>query len=797
MKTFIIILSSILISSSTVFGQNVLKGTVQNTDHNPLPFCAISVSQKDSTEHYITSKITDSLGNFTIEVPAVGKYLVRATAVGYADQVIEITTGASGNFYLSHDAHQLSDVSVTAKKPLIERKPDRLVMNIENNPLATGKSSMEAIGLAPGVLVRDGQIMVNGMTGTRVMVNGKLLKLSGDDLTNYLTSLRSDEIESIQIIAHPPAEYDAEGSGGLINIILKKQTQLGLNGSVYGNYAQGKYPETSQGAQLNFKKGKLGLFASYAYNWEKGFNKLNQTRSFPDDGIYSAQNRGISWDKNQRIHTGATFDISQKQYLAIDYTGSFSNDVEQFKATTLINYPDDPSHNSTSKGYFPSNYRSDYNDIGLNYQITTDTLGSSFTLLSDYTLNHGQSNNEANSSFYDNNNQFVNDTTFKNQTPSKAKIFTADGKFKKIFKNGSSLGFGSKVSITTIHNAAFFSYLDQNNWQANEDQNFIYNYKENIVAGYANYNGHLLGMDIQLGLRGENTSLTGTLSDTAGIQKNPKSYFSLFPSIYLVKQLNKEGTNSLNISYNRRLNRPGFSSLNPHISYIDNYTSGRGNPYLTPEFTNSYELSYTLHNKYIFTAAYTDSKDVINNAIIPEKNDPEKMTQQPINSGATKIWMFTAFVPVQITKWWMTQNTLQLSNQHAIAEAFDLQENIAMLQSSQIFQLGKGYSVSASAYYLNKIIFANAVLHHLFNTDLAIQKKFFNNKLTVKLAGGDIFGTSKVKGKFFYNDFRLNFDQLQQKQKITLGLTYNFNLGKAFKAKAIQSSNAEEKSRLK
>jgi len=795
MKSSIVILLGILISTAG-FGQVVLKGTVQNTDRHSLPYAGISVSHKDTTEHYITSKITDSLGNFIIEVPASGTYLVRASAVGYADQVLAISTGTPGTITLNHDAHQLSDVSVQAKKPLIERKPDRLVMNIENNPLAAGKSSMEAIGLAPGVLVRDGQIMVNGMTGTRVMVNGKLLNLSGDDLTNYLTSLRSDEIESIQIIAHPPAEYDAEGSGGLINIILKKQTQLGLNGSIYGNYAQGKYPETSEGAQLNFKKGRLGLFASYSYNWEKGFNKLNQNRGFPNDGIYTAQNRGVTWDKNQRVHTGATFDISKKQYIAIDYTGSFSRDIEQFKATTDIHYPGNPELNSTSKGFFPSNYGSDYNDIGINYQLTTDTLGSGFTLLSDYTLNHGQSGNEANSSFYDDKNQFISDTSFRNQTPSKAKIFTADGKYKKIFKNGSSLGFGSKVSITTIHNAAYFSYLDQNNWQPNEDQNFIYDYKENIVAGYANYNGHVLGMDVQLGLRGENTSLTGTLYDTTGVQKNPKNYFSLFPSVYLIKKLNKEGTNSLNLSYNRRLNRPGFSSLNPHISYVDNYTSGRGNPYLTPEFTNSYELSYTLHNKYIFTASYTDSKDVINRAILPEKDNPEKMTQQPINSGATKIWMFTSFVPVQITKWWMTQNTLQLSNQHAIAEAFDLQENIAMLQSSQIFQLGKGYSLSASAYYLNKIIFANAILHHLFNTDLAIQKKFFNNKLTVKLAGDDIFGTSKVKGKFFYNDFRLNFDQLQQKQKITLGLTYNFNLGKAFKAKTIQSSNAEEKNRL-
>ena len=260
MKT-LISLFVLLSLSITGFSQHTLTGKVMDSEQDPLAYAAVSVSKKDSTERYITSKITDSLGAFAVSVPAAGKYLVRATAVGYADKIVEINADGSATIALTKKENTLSDVSVQAKKPLIERKADRLVMNVDNNPLAAGKSSLEAIGLAPGVLVRDGQIVLNGMTGTRVMVNGKLLKLSGDDLTSYLSSLRSDEIQSIQIIAHPPAEYDAEGSGGLINIILKKQTALGLSGAVYGNYTQGKYPETSEGTQLNFQKGKLWLFA--------------------------------------------------------------------------------------------------------------------------------------------------------------------------------------------------------------------------------------------------------------------------------------------------------------------------------------------------------------------------------------------------------------------------------------------------------------------------------------------------------------------------------------------------------
>lgn len=795
MKYLFLLLTFLYIGQS-LQAQRQITGEITDTDEHPIPYAMVSVSQKDTSKRYLTSKIADSLGKFTLLVEQKGQLFLRVSAVGYQTKEQAVTDNKGNQIMLERNDHQLSDVAVNAKKPLVERKVDRIVMNVDNNPLAAGKSSMEAIALAPGILIRDGQIMINGLTGSRVMVNGKLLQLTGNDLTNYLTSLRTDDIKSIEIIAHPPAEYDAAGTGGLINIILKKQTDLGLYGSVYGNYSQGRLPETSEGVQLNFKKGKLGLFGSYSYEWEKGFDNLNQTRTFPGDGTYMANNIGTSKEKGQRVHIGGTYDLTDNQYLALDYTGSFSDSKEQFSAFSRIEYPDAPDNNSHSKGVFPNTYESKYHDIGLNYHINTDTLGSQFVFLSDYTINNSNSTNDARSEFYNAGNQHIGDSSFRNATPAKAKIFTADAKYKQVIKNVGTLSFGSKINSTNIHNEAAFKTMQEGKWTDDPNQNFIYDYKENILAGYVNFSGDFLGMKLQAGLRGENTRVKGTLYDTAGVNKNPSNYFGLFPSIYLSKPLNKEGDNSLSISYNRRLNRPGFSSLNPHISYVDNYTSGRGNPYLTPEYNNAVELNYTLHNKYIFSATYTKNSDVINNAIFPEAGDAEKMTQQPINSGSTEIWMLMAFVPVKITKWWTTQNTLQLSNQHAKAEAFDLQKNIGMLQSSQVFTVGGGVTISASAYYLTNVIFANAIIDHIFNTDIAVQKKFFDDKLTLKVAGNDVFGTSKVYGNFYYNDFNLNFDQIRQTQKITVGLTYNFNLGKAFKAKTIQSSNAEEKNRL-
>lgn len=340
--------------------------------------------------------------------------------------------------------------------------------------------------------------------------------------------MRTEEIKSIEIIAHPPAEYDAGGTGGIINIILKKQTRSGLNGSVYSNYSQGKYAGTSEGLQLNFKKGRLGLFGNYSYSRDKGFDNLNQMRTFPNR-YYSAENRGINHNEDQHLHLGATYDITANQYLAIDYTGSFSVNTESFTALTHINYPGNSTENAVSRGLFPSKYNSTYNDAGLNYHLKTYSVGSEFIFLSDYTVNNSNNNNTASSSFYDSENNFVRDTSYRNQTPSRAKIFTADAKYKHAFNITSNLSFGAKVSATDIYNEARFDFLKNENWIGNVRQNFIYDYKENILAAYINYAGKILNNDVQIGFRGENTSFTGALSDSTGNTKNSKQYFGLFP----------------------------------------------------------------------------------------------------------------------------------------------------------------------------------------------------------------------------------------------------------------------------
>jgi outer membrane receptor protein involved in Fe transport len=571
--------------------QNTIKGKVSDNNGAPVSFALLKVTTPDSVHKNIAQKIADTGGNFILLIEKKGTYIIHASCMGFEDASNTITINGSEDnisIVMKKSEKNLSEVTVTSKQQMLTQKIDRMVMNVENNPLTAGKSTMEALQLAPGIVIYNNQITLNGMAISRVMINGKMLQLRGNDLINYLTSLRSDDIKSIELLPHPPAEYDAEGAGGLINIILKKNAQAGLNGSAYANYIQGKYAGTNEGVQLNFKKKKIGLFANYSFNTGKYFQVLDQNRSVGTDGIYTATNDAKKSYQSNNIRTGITYDINDKQYLSLDYTGNFGTNNENFYATSKINYSQNPANNSSSNGFFPNNSNWKYSNVGLNYHLQTDSLGSAFTVLTDYIYNYNFTANDVKSTTVFNGKS--TDTAYRNNTPSPSKIFTAEVKYLKKINAKSSIGFGGKISATNIHNQAAFQYQSPfgSNWIDNTVQNYVYDYAENIAAGYVNYQGKILKTDVQFGLRGENTHYTGKLYDTSYVE-NGRNYFGLFPTIFLRRNLDSAGNHALSFNYSRRLSRPGFGQLSPHIVYVDNYTIGAGNPFLQPEYDNSFK----------------------------------------------------------------------------------------------------------------------------------------------------------------------------------------------------------------
>jgi hypothetical protein len=189
---------------------------------------------------------------------------------------------------------------------------------------------------------------------------------------------------------------------------------------------------------------------------------------------------------------------------------------------------------------------------------------------------------------------------------------------------------------------------------------------------------------------------------------------------------------------------------------------------------------------------------IIINGIHPDENNSQIMMQQFINAGNMQKWMASIYAPVTITKRWTIQEYISFANTHLINPgAFDIQRNLIFINTNMQYNFGNNFTATFHAYWLNQEVAANAVIRNMWQMDIGLQKKFFNRRLTAKISADDIFNTHKEIGTFYYNNFNLNFTNKEQTQKITLGVTYNFNLGKVFQSRKIESSSEEEKSRLR
>lgn len=798
MRYMVILLFTMILSKNGKAQSFSITGKVMDEGGKPIPFASIFVSKQNGTaNNRITGKMTAEDGSFKLTVDSAGIYILKATYTSYNDFTTEINVKAPVNLeaiVLSQKENQLALVSVTGQAPLITKKIDRLVMNVQNNALTAGKSSFELMNLAPGVFVNDGQISINGNPGTRVMVNGKILQLSGDDLKNYLNGLRADEIQSIEIIAHPPAEYDAQGSGGFINIVLKKQKAAGFNGSANAGYSQGRYASTNEGLQLNFKKDKLALFGSYSFDKTKDYEDSRLSRTINDSIKYRSQANRINNSTSHRVHSGGIYDIDSKQYVGLDYTGSFTSGTSPYNSAIDITYPDIRNSQNVNGSYPRSNSRN-YNNIGLNYHITLDSVGSGFVFLYDYTHNDSKVFSSAQSNFYDYKDVFLRDTSFRNQTPSKAKINTIDTKYTKAFNKNSAVSIGAKFTASRISNSARYESFEDNVWVNEPALNYLYDYKENIIAGYMNYSVRFLNTDAQLGLRGENTRTEGNLI-TSNIDTK-RNYFNLFPTVFLKHSTNKDNSNYLTFYYGRRIERPSYNDLNPYETYADNYSIGRGNPYLNPSYTNSVELGFTLLNKYTITAAYDRQKDIIAQYAVQSPADSLITIYTRQNFGKRTNAGITVYTPVSIRKWWSLNNNLSVQRQNISLQDIGIKKTIFSLQMNQVFTLPNQFSINLNGMYFSHIIMGNYLLDHIFTMDAGVQKKMLNNKLIAKVAMSDLFNSLKINGDIYYSNANIGrLEQKRQTQTVNLSLIYNFDLGKAFTVKKMESSNADERGRL-
>ncbi|RUT68373.1 TonB-dependent receptor [Flavobacterium cupreum] len=774
------------------YSQIKIKGQILNSENKPVEFVEVLLCSSDSI--VIKSEFSDENGNFTIETN-IGNYRLKISQLGKImfERNIELSKDLNLETIKVNTTNQLQTVVVKNKKKLIERKVDRLVFNVENSISAIGGDATDALKVTPGLRIEEDQISMIGKSGMSVMIDDKLIKLSGDDLISFLKGIPSGNIKSIEVISNPPAKYDAEGNSGIVNIRLKKAKTNSISGNLKTSYSQAKYPLGTLGGGLNYQKDKLTVTSNINYNNGSTAPYQEYTIFYPKYTWFET-NKVRSFQNN--LSGGVTLDyqINSKTTMGLQYSGASNKPIRKGLNTSNIT-----NNNFVLDSLIvtPSRLEIERNTQSVNFHIVTkiDSTGQKLSADVDYFKYTSDLNNKFSSNtFLPNGNKVPNRYIAANNLSNQdIDIYSAKVDYDLPLK-WADLSFGGKVSF--IDNSSTVSYFNTANPDPIYDpsKSNIFDYTENTQAVYISGSKSLSKKwDVQLGLRLENTQTKG-FSETLN-QTNENDYLKLFPTLYLTYKSSENSTFGFN--YNRRIDRPGFSKLNPFRFYTSSFNYTEGNPFLQPYFTDNIEFSNTYKNLYSSVYAYYLKNGFDEVAFVSAGSITQIV--RPINFYTEKSIGWVESYTFNKWKWWESNNQLNVYYSQTTSDIPNVLPNIeswtCSFNSTNVFTLNKAKTIKSELNFTGKTP-ATAGSYRtsgFYYFDMGFSFLFLKNKLQTSVNFLDLFRTQKKTFTQNVNGIKQENYDYRDTQKVRISLVWNF--GKSLKTPKKKLSNEEEKKR--
>ncbi|UMY64451.1 MULTISPECIES: outer membrane beta-barrel family protein [unclassified Flavobacterium] len=813
MKTPKLLLSVLLLVSFFATAQETgsIDGTIRSEGQPAASVVVVLLSAEAKT--IVRTELTDTNGTFrfsglpndgyllSVEDPSYSSYQSSLVAIDDAHRSVSLPTIELQKAAVTN----LQEVTVVRRKPLIENKIDKVVVNVDALMSAAGGDAMDVLEKSPGIVIdQNGTITYKGKSGLSVFIDGKPSYLSGADLEAFLKSLPAATLNQVELMTNPPAKYDAAGGGGIINITTKKTNSRGFNGSVSARLTQGKRFRGRENLNLNYLGDNVRIFGSAGVDYTASVNDLDIYRRFKDeDGTvvrYFDQNSilenkarsgnaraGIDYYASDKTTFGAmVFGLYRESTVESDVNSVLRNAARALDSTVVArNRNEVPFRNLT----FNLNMRHDFAD------------GAKWTADADYLLYRTETDQRFRNFVYGPDGQERNQDESKGYLPSDIDIVSLKTDYSRQFKNGLSFETGYKVSLSKTDNIADYRDAIGGVFVPNYDQSNHFRYDETIHAGYVNGSRAFGRIAVQAGLRLENTDSKG---NQLGNPEKPASrfrrnYTNLFPTLYVQYQLDSIGNHVLVTSYGKRINRPYYEDLNPFVSPLDKFTFYAGNPYLNPSFAHNVELSYRYKGYFSTTASYGFTRDDINETI--EITDGIYYSR-PGNIGQSRFYSLNANAQIPFTKWWTSNLYAELTRteyeSRLYTETLDASGTFCVFNATNTFILPSDWSVEVSGYYQSNIVSSQFVLLERGGVNLAVQHKLWKGKGSVKLIGNDLFYTGINRG-IINNLANVNANWTNKPDSRFVSLALNYSFGKAFETpKAYDANGAEsEKSRVK
>ncbi len=785
----------------TLSAQNFIKGTVVDSTNTPIPYCAMAIlNAKDSS--LVKGNVANESGEFIFENIKVGNYIVKFTNVGFkAGFSAPATVDSLSQLILppqilKAEGITLKEVSVSAFKPTIEFKNGIVVMNVENNILSGGNTVFELLKRIPGVVVdAQNNISVNGQGGVRFLIDGRLQQIPTAQMINMLMGMPAESVSTLELIKNPPAKYDAAGSGGLINIVLKKAKVKGFSGSLSESNSHGDLWRGGTFLALNFKTNKLTLFTNSNFGWWNFETNNYFQRSISNNGSsFDCVSYGVQYPSRHAffLSGGLEYEFSKKTIAGINYNGSsnahFTNTGNSWLDITHGNiYP----YNRVN---FLTTQTSDVNNPSLNLtlQHKFDTL-TKIQLMADYTNYFESSTRNTNNLYYDNaGNEVIPRNLYASFIHSNFNVLTQKLDLTRDFKKSLTLETGFKSSFVDNASNSVFQ-LTALNGQLSTDtsRSFSYKYTERILAGYFTLSKSFKKLELRGGLRTEHT-LINAYNKNSWFSLH-RDYINFFPSGGFDYKFNEKHNVQFNYSY--RIDRPNYDQMNPAKTFYDQFAGGAGNPYLKPQYSHFGNMDYSFKGMITLSAAYQQINGFIYNYAYGNNNTTVDTTfnYPQRNNYSLSMFMQKGFK-------WFNFNTYvagiyrtlrgSVNGYSANTETFQGYANF-----TAEFVLPKSFKIQLQGFYSSSFTDGVQFYYPIGVANFTILKSFFNKKLDVSFSIFDVFYTDRqpytntVGGQHSY------YTERNDTRRLRGFIVWKF--GKMRINKALNSGPEAEKARLK
>lgn len=782
MKHFTYFLFLVFLMSKSLSGQTYqIKGKVVDRENKIIPYSNILLLQaSDST--FVKGTSANDNGFFVLTDVAPSLYLLQASYVGQGSEprALDIAQDVSlGALIIPLASNTLDEVVVIAKRPTLQRKADRLVFSVENTVVSQG-TSWDILKSTPGVIVNREELQIRGTRAT-VYLNDRKVQLSGQEVKDLLEGLSGTNIKSVEVIANPPAKYDAE-DGPILNIVTNKNIVPGYKGSINGTYTQAIFPKYSFGTSHYYKTDKLNLFANYTISPKKEIRKTDKGINFIENSnsIFSTWTTNYDQINNSKAQNASLildYDFDEKSSLNLTSNLAFNPGQEQ--ETVLGNEIRDTQNQLDSTFTTQNNTNLDNTNLALDLTFVhrLKKPGARLSFNGHYTYYDGQSEQNLGSTYFDGNGVFLRNFGFDADSDQDIQIFTGQADFSTPIGNA-SIETGMKISsIASESNIDFLNFIGTDNTvDASLSDN--YTYDENVYAAYFSFVKNWEKWSMKFGLRGELTEAKGTsltLNET-----NTQDFFEPFPSLYLL--YSPSDKHSFAFDYGRTVDRPKYNDLNPFRYFFNENDFEEGNPGLVPSFANNLNFNYTLNSEFFFDIYYRDNGRNIADLIFQD-NENQTLVELKQNVLESKSYGLDFTVSKSVLPFWFL---------YAYTSFFHEEETFLAVESNNqeftnevdgvygylanYLTLSKDGSFTGelTATYISKFLFGSYVSDEQLNLTIGLRKSFFNNRAIISIAAEDILERYNPT----YTSRYLNQDNFYRRrpetQFIRLGFTYNF-----------------------